>query len=160
MSVTTYERARHVVNEARNESLPEPVRKIAREQLDALNAGTVKPYRADQNIRDAKVGHGVPLHHGPAKKATQPAPQAEPMPELQKKEPKRKGPCGRIHSSKRTTEVLTNTLGTLDSIQIAIDPIEDLSTLTDEEAARIRGGFQKAVRSLNRIINLTKGNQS
>jgi len=103
--------------------------------------------KAEDNLSRANV----------ARKITAKKNEAEPVTAPPKKA---KGTHGRIRSAKRTGAVLTNTLGTLDAIQIAIDPIEDLSTLTDEEAARIRGGFQKAVRSLNRIINLTKGNQS
>ena len=77
---------------------------------------------------------------------------------------KKKVRGGRLHQDKRTPAVLTNTVGTLESIQIAIDPIAehgDLSMLTDEEAARIRRGFQSAIKSLKAITDIiTKGIQS
>ena len=146
----TYDRINAVVNAADDDPDPE-VRQIARTNLDQLNAGQIGAETAARAVREAR------------RKDT-PTPEREDKPVPAPAPPKKKGPGGRLHQDKRTPAVLTNTVGTLESIQIAIDPIAehgDLSMLTDEEAARIMRGFQSAIKSLKAITDIiTKGTQS
>lgn len=68
-----------------------------------------------------------------------------------------KGPRG---SAQHNAESLDRAVDMLHGICTVLDGVTDISALTDEEAARIRRGFQETIHSLRRIINLTKGNQS
>lgn len=129
MSRSTYKRAKHVVQTARDEGEDSDVRAEAQQQVEAMNAGTSTITGAYEKVR-----------------ATREVP-----PPPQPKAPPKFGGNRKKDADKIRTAINEQLAG----VCMGLDEIQSLdSTLTSEEAARLAGDLSRQIRSLNRIKKL------
>ena len=140
MSGATYERTMTVVNTARDETAPEPVRAVAKEALADLNAGKTTVNAARKKVQAAKNA------------AADPEPGAKPATQPEKPDP----PAITRRQLGINNRTVLRAANQLAAIPIALDPIAEL-TLNAEEADRAMADLSAAIHSIKRIVNLIKG---
>lgn len=137
LSEPTYRRIKQAIETAEDESMPEPVREVAREVVKNIDAG--EPIRREvERIREAKEAAGVTLQ-----RPAQPEPRK---------------PNTRSGTKRKHADMLDALLHTLDGASVALDDIDNLDqSITKNEATRLADGLAKQIRSLNRIKRLLEG---
>lgn len=137
LSEPTYRRIKQAIETADDESMPEPVREVAREVVKNIDAG--EPIRREvERIREAKEAAGVTLQR-----------HAQPEP---------RKPNTRSGTKRKHADMLDALLHTLDGASVALDDIDYLDqSITKNEATRLADGLAKQIRSLNRIKRLLEG---